>query len=63
MKKKFSTLGKQLTRTELRNVKGGCPGHHICDTYNGPIEVTCEQFHALPPEYQMCVDVAADCFE
>ncbi|OJJ23458.1 hypothetical protein BKI52_03595 [marine bacterium AO1-C] len=58
MKKKFSTL-QQLTKTEQSNIRGG----GWCGDYDGPVEVTCEEFHALPPQYQMCVDVAADCFE
>ncbi|OJJ23459.1 hypothetical protein BKI52_03600 [marine bacterium AO1-C] len=57
MKKKFSTL-KQLTKTEQRNIKGGGQ----CDGYTGPIVVTCEQYHNLPPQYQGCVLVSVDCF-
>ena len=58
MKKKFSALGKQLTKTEQRNIKGGGQ----CDGYTGPIIVTCKQYFALPPQYQLCVLVSADCF-
>ena len=57
MKKKFSTLGKILTKSEQSSVKGG----GVCDGYNGPQVVTCEEFDALPPQYRICVFVHPRC--
>jgi hypothetical protein len=56
--KKFSTLGTVLNKNQQKEVKGG----NGCNSYTGPIFVTCEQYHELPPQYQMCVLVSVDCF-
>jgi len=59
MKKKFSTLGKPLTKAEQSHLKDG----GVCDGYNGPVVVTCEQFRALPPQYKVCVIVHPRCLD
>ena len=56
--KKF--LDKALNKTEQKNIKGKLG--LSCNTYNGPIFVTCEQYEALPPEHKGCVKVSVDCF-
>ena len=59
MKKKFSTFGKSLTKTEQKNIKGG----NICSGYDGPIIIrTCEEFFNIPPQFQACVLVLENCF-
>ncbi len=62
MLKHISELGNDLSKEKQKKINGGCPGGP-CSTYNGPIEVTCEQYWSLPPQYQVCVDVAAWCFD
>lgn len=56
--KKISNLGTILNKKQQKEVKGGGG----CDSYTGPIFVTCEQYHELPRQYQMCVMVSVDCF-
>lgn len=56
--KKFSALGKTLNKAQQRAIKGG----GTCDGYNGPVQVTCSQFFALPDRFKMCVLVSVDCF-
>jgi len=58
--KQLSNFGKALNKEAQREIIAGC-SCHICDTYNGPIEVTCEQFYNLPPQFQQCVDLLDDC--
>ncbi|WP_340064204.1 hypothetical protein [Ascidiimonas aurantiaca] len=60
--KQISNFGKALNKQTQKEIIAGCSCGHICDQYNGPLEVTCEQYFNLPPEFQQCVDVSADCF-
>lgn len=57
--KKFSTLGTILNKNQQKNIKGG---GNPCDSYSGPIFVTCKQYDALSPQHKMCVMVSVECF-
>ncbi|WP_159025569.1 hypothetical protein [Aquimarina sp. Aq78] len=59
MKNTLLNLGKKLSRTEQKQINGG---GNPCDTYNGPIVVTCSQYEQLPPQHKFCVMVSVDCF-
>ncbi|WP_340064202.1 hypothetical protein [Ascidiimonas aurantiaca] len=59
--KQLSNFGKALNKQAQKEIIAGCSCGHICDTYNGPIEVTCEQFRRTPPQFQQCVDMLEPC--
>ncbi|CAM1364677.1 conserved hypothetical protein [Tenacibaculum litoreum] len=54
MKKEFLKTGKILTKKEQKSILGGQCGLVFDETQ-------CEEYWALPPEYQACSDVHADC--
>ena len=58
MKKEFLKTGKTLTNKEQKSILGG-GGNYECGLVFD--ETQCEEFWALPPEYQACSDVHADC--
>ncbi|WP_340064201.1 hypothetical protein [Ascidiimonas aurantiaca] len=60
--KQLSSLGKALNKKAQQEIIAGCPCGNPCDNYNGPIQVTCEQYFNLPPQFQMCVMVSVECF-
>jgi len=64
MLKNLSKIGKSLRKSEQKAINGGCPtgGGNICDSYTGPIIVTCAQYHLLPPQFATCVLVSVECF-
>ena len=66
MLKHISNLGTDISKDQQKKINGGCPilgNGGPCYDYFGPLEVTCEQFYALSPQHQQCVDVAAWCFD
>lgn len=63
MLKNISALGNNLNKEQQKKINDGCPHGGSCSGYNGPVEVTCEQYWNLPTVYQMCVDVPAWCFD
>lgn len=56
---------KELSKKQQIGVLGG----NGCSTYNGPMCygargcASCDDYHALPPEHQMCVLVSVNCFD
>ena len=57
--KQLVNLGKGLNKKAQREISGGNP----CRDYNGPLQVTCEQYFNLPPQFQRCVLVSFKCFQ
>ncbi len=60
MKNEILKTGKVLTKKEQKSIlgKGGNGGYECGLVFD---ETQCEEYWALPPEYQMCSDVHADC--
>ena len=58
MKNSLLNFGKVLTKSEQQKITAG----GICDGYNGPTYVTCEQYENLPDQYKFCVMVSVECF-
>ena len=56
MKNEILKTGKVLTKKEQKSIVGG--GYECGLVFD---ETQCEEFWALPPEYQACSDVHADC--
>ena len=62
MKNSILNLGKTLNKTQQKTINGGA---HPCDTYSGPNyydQNSCDAFHALPPQHQICARVHVLCF-
>jgi len=59
MLKQISNFGRKLAKKEQMQINGGWGGP--CQDYSGPLEVTCEQYFALPPRHQVCVDYDVSC--
>lgn len=69
MKKSILNIGKNLSKSEQKNIHGGnanCPSTPICYVaFQGPFNFscgTCEQYHALPNSCKSRVLVSVTCF-
>ncbi|MFC5046657.1 hypothetical protein ACFSTE_10455 [Aquimarina hainanensis] len=61
MKDLLLKSARKLSKSEQKLICGGIHRNR-CSEYNGPVVVTCAQYHNLPDIYKTCVMVSVDCF-